>query len=78
MLPLSDKKGHMKKDCHLWKSEKGNDKKQDKGKDKASSSTVKIEEINEVSEESKHGKILLTSHLHNAQLVAIDDLIMHD
>ena len=24
------KKGHMKKDCHLWKKEKGNDKKQNK------------------------------------------------
>ena len=24
------KKGHMRKDFHLWKSEKGNDKKQDK------------------------------------------------
>ena len=49
------KKGHMKKDCHVWKSEKGNErkqdgnKKQDKGKHKALSS-VKIEEINEISE----------------------------
>ena len=35
------KKGHMKKNCHLWKKEKGNDKKQDKNKDKASSSSVR-------------------------------------
>ena len=47
------KKGHMKKDYHLWKKEKGNDKKQkkkqDKNKDKAFSSSVKIEEINAIS-----------------------------
>ena len=72
------KKGHMKKDCHLWKSEKGNDKKQDKNKDIASSSGVKIEEINAVSEESEDGEILLTLSLDSAQLVATDDLIMHD
>ena len=55
----------MKKDYSIWKSEKGNEKKQDvntkqdKGKDKASSS-VKIEEINVVSEESQDGDVLLT------------------
>ena len=76
------KKGHMKKDCHLWKKEKGNDKKQekkqDKNKDKASSSIVKIEEINAVSVDSEDGEILLISTLDSAQLVATDDLIMHD
>ena len=76
------KKGHMKKDFQLWKNEKGNDKKQDKkqdkNKDRASSSGVKIEEINAVSEESEDGEILLTSSLDSAQLVATDDLIMHD
>ena len=38
----------------------------------------KDEDINAVSEESKDGQILLTSSLDSAQLVAIDDLIMHD
>ena len=28
------KKGHIKKDCHLWKKEKGNDKKHEKKQDK--------------------------------------------
>ena len=60
----------MRKDCHLWKSEKGNDKKQDKkqdkNKDRASSSSVKIEEINAVSEEFEDGEILLTSSLDSA------------
>ena len=68
------KKGHMKKDCHLWKKEKGNDKKQDnkqdKNKGRASSSGVKIEEINAVSEESKDGEILLILSLDSTQLVA--------
>ena len=78
------KKGHMKKYYHLWKSEKGNDKKQDgnkkhdKGKEKSSSLGVKIEEINAVSEKSEDWDILLTSSLGSAQLVATDDLIMHD
>ena len=76
------KKGHMKKDYRLWKNEKGNDKKQDKkqdkNKDRASSSGVKIEEINAVSEESEDGEILLTSSLDSAQLVATNDLSMHD
>ena len=75
------KKGHMKKDCHLWKKEKGNDKKQDKkqdkNKDKASSSSVKIEEINAVSVDSEDGDILLTSSLDNAHLVTTNDLVMH-
>ena len=74
----------MKKNYHLWESEKGNDKnhdenkKQDKVKDKASSSNVKIEEINVVSEESEDGEILLILSLDSAQLVATDDLNMHD
>ena len=54
------KKGHMKKDCHLWEKEKGNDKKQDKNKDKASSSSVKIEEINAVSVDFEDGEIFLS------------------
>ena len=66
------KKGRMKKDCHIWKNEKGNEKKQDgnkkqdKGKDKASSSSIKVENINVISEEFEDGEILLTSSLDNA------------
>ena len=40
----------------MWKSKKENENKKDKGKDKASSS-VKIEEINTVSEELEDGDI---------------------
>ena len=68
----------MKKDCHLWKKEKGNDKKQDKNKDKASSSSVKIEEINTISEHFEDGAILFTSSLDSRHLVATYDLVMHD
>ena len=73
----------MRKDCRIWKSEKGNDKKQDgnkkhdKDKDKASTSSVKIKEINAISEESEDGEILLNSSLDNAQLVDTNDLIIH-
>ena len=35
----------MKKNCHIWKKEKGKEKKQEGGKAKEGSS-VKIEEIN--------------------------------
>ena len=57
---------------------KDGNNKQDKGKDKIYSSSVKIEEINAISEEFEDGEILLTSSLDSAQLVATDDLIMHD
>ena len=67
----------MKKNCHLWKKDKGKEKKQDGGKDKESSG-VKIEEINAVSEDAEDGDILLTSSLDSAHLVATDDLVMHD
>ena len=52
----------MKKNCHIRKKEKGKEKKQEGGKAKEGLS-MKIEEINEVSEDSKDGDVLLTSSL---------------
>ena len=63
------KKGHLKKDCRLAKKDK-----QDKGKgkkqedDNKGKSSVKIEEINAVSED-EYGDILLNSGLEQSQLV---------
>ena len=47
----------MKKNCHIWKKEKGKEKKQEGGKEIVPSG-VKIEEINAVvSEDSDDGDI---------------------
>jgi len=65
------KKGHYKRDCRTYKQEKG------KGKAKEDTkSTVKIEEINAVSEDE--GDILLNSDLESAQMVTTDDIVLHD
>ena len=77
------KKGHLRRDCRLFKQEKGKEKaKEDKPK-----STVKIEEINAVSEDEvddtvvssdDDGEILLNSRLESAHLVTTDDIMLHD
>ena len=79
------KQGHFKRDCRLFKSEKGKEKvKEDKPK-----STVKIEEIlNVVSEDEEEvktivssdddGDILFNSAMESTQLVATDDNMQHD
>ena len=79
------KKGHLKRDCRLFKEEKGKEKA--KEGDNKPKSIVKIEEINAVSEDEvgdivvstdDDGEILLNSRLESAQLVTTDDIILHD
>ena len=77
------KQGHLKRDCQLFKQEKGKEKaKEDKPK-----STVQIEEINAVSEDEvgdivvnsdDDGEILFNSGLESAQLATTDDIMLHD
>ena len=66
------KKGHFKRDCCTDKQEKG----KEKAKEDKSKSSVKIEEINAVSEDE--GDILLNSSLDAAHMVTTDDVILHD
>ena len=70
------KKGHMKKDCRLWKKEKGSDKK-NMNKEEKSGSNIKIEKVKIVSE-AKEGEILFTLSMDNVHLVALDDSATHD
>ena len=67
----------MKKNFHIQKKEKGKEKKQEGGKAKEGSS-VKVEEVNAITEDFQDGDVLLTSSLDAAYMVAIDDLVMHD
>ena len=54
------KKGHVKKNCHVWKKEKGKEKKHEGGKEIVPSG-VKIEEMNAaVSKDSDDGDTCLT------------------
>ena len=66
------KKGHMKKDCHKWKIDKGKDKEEKK----SSTSSVKIEEVNTA--EVDDGDIFLTSELEHASLTTSDETVMSD
>ena len=70
----------MKKDCHQWRKEKGKGKKQDKNQKeekKASSSSVKIEEVNTVSE-AEEGDILFTLTMDSVHLVATNKSMSND
>ena len=72
------KKGHLKKDCHSAKKdkqEKGEGNKQED--DNKGMPSVKIEEINVVSED-KDGDILLNSGLKQSQLVTFADQNVQD
>lgn len=66
------KKGHLKRDCRTLKQEKG----KEKAKEEKPKSSVKIEEINAVSEDEDD--ILLNSRLDAAHMVTIDDIVLHD
>ena len=73
------KKGHYKRDCRLFKQEKGKDKeKEDKPKEKESINAV--EEVSEPDVSSdEYGEICFTSNLESAELVTTDDnMVMHD
>ena len=69
----------MKKDCHQWKREKGKGKKQDKNQkeDRKTTSSVKIEEVNTVSE-AEEGDILFTSSMDSVHLVATNEGMSND
>ena len=62
----------MKRDCRTFKQEKG----KEKAKEEKPKSSVKIEEINAVSEDE--GDILLNSGLDAAHMVTTDDIVLHD
>ena len=69
----------MKKDCHQWKREKGKGKRQDKNQkeEKKASSSVKIEEVNTISE-TEEGDVLFTLTMDNVHLVATNKGISND
>ena len=73
------KKGHMKKDCHQWRKEKGKGKKQDKNQkeERKTTSRVKIEEVNTVSE-AEEGDILFTSSMDSVHLVTTNEGMSND
>ena len=66
----------MKKICKLWKKEKQKDKKNG-NKEKKNASSVKIEEVNTLSE-AKEGDILFTSTVDSVHLMVIDKGVVND
>ena len=74
-----NKKGHYKRDCHQLKREKGKGKKQDKNQkeEKRTTSNVKIEEVNAISE-AEEGDFLFTSSMDSVYLVATNEGMSND
>ena len=71
------KKCHLKKDCYKWKREKGKIKKDESQKEKKKVSSVKIKEVNTLSE-AEEGDILFTSTMDNLHLVATNQGMSND
>ena len=74
---IAIKKGHLKKDCYKWKREKGKGKKDENQKEEKKAFSVKIEEVNTLSE-AEERDILFTSTMGSIHLVGIDQGISND